>query len=339
MSATVYYIPQTLRNWPWKLVGPNPYDHEAEAEVTSWIRDFQRISPARLPPAVTRVATSLASWAYPYATLYDLRSCGDMLLVFHIIDDYTDKLDAEVIKSICDTIMDAMENPDRPLPEGEMSVVPEFARQFWQRASLNAPKAARERFLKAYRQYLDATMQEAQHRSTSHNCTPDEYMSIRRGSISSGPCFALVEISLGLDLPHEVMEHPAVISLTRDASDIIILANDLVSYKKEVLANSAEFNLLTILTVHYHKDLAGAVQWISDRNDEAVERFLALRDDVHNHKSGVPSWGEDIDMQLDKYINGIAYWIRGNDEWSFICERYFGKEGPEIQRSRAVVIA
>ncbi|KAF7374243.1 Terpene cyclase [Mycena sanguinolenta] len=339
MPATVYCIPQTLRNWPWRFVGPNPYDHEADAEVSSCIRDFERISSARLPPAVTRVATSLASWTYPYATLYDLRSCGDMMLGYHIIDDYTDKLDAKAAKSVCDKIMDAMENLDKPLPEGESSIVPEFARQFWRRASLNAPKATRERFLKTYRHYLDAVVQEAQRRSTSFNCTTDEYMSIRRDSIATGPCFALLEISLGLDLPHEVMEHPAVISLTRDASDILILANDLVSYKKEVLAKSAEFNLLTILTVNYHKDLAGAVQWVSDRNDEAVERFLAIRDDVHHRRNGVPSWGEDIDMQLDKYINGMAYWVRGHDEWSFSCERYFGKEGPEIQRSRAVVIA
>ncbi|KAF7374174.1 Terpene cyclase [Mycena sanguinolenta] len=288
MSATVYYIPQTLRNWPWKLVGPNPYDQEADAEVTSWIRDFERISATRLPPAVARVATSLASWAYPYATLYDLRSCGDMMLVFNMIDDYIDRLDAKVAKSVCDMIMDAMENLDKPLPEGESSIVPEFARQFWQRASLNAPKAARERFLKAYHQYLDAVVQEAQHRSTSFNCTTDEYMSIRRGSIGSGPAFALMEISLGLDLPHEVMEHPAIVSLIRDASDIIILTN----------VNATPFIAI----------LRGAVQWISDRNDEAVERFLAIRDDVHNHGNGVPSWGKDIDLQLEKYINGMGKW-------------------------------
>jgi hypothetical protein len=50
-------------------------------------------------------------------------------------------------------------------------------------------------------------------------------MAARREDIGCFPCFALLEISLDLDLPHEVMDHPAIVSLKRDATDMTWLAN------------------------------------------------------------------------------------------------------------------
>jgi hypothetical protein len=50
-------------------------------------------------------------------------------------------------------------------------------------------------------------------------------MAVRREDIASFPCFALLEISLDLDLPHEVMDHPAIVALKRDTTDMTILAN------------------------------------------------------------------------------------------------------------------
>lgn len=53
-------------------------------------------------------------------------------------------------------------------------------------------------------------------------------------------------------------------------------------------------------------DVAGGIQWISDRHDAIVDSFLAVRDDVLNHRNGVPSWGKDIDAQVEKYIDGLG---------------------------------
>lgn len=50
-------------------------------------------------------------------------------------------------------------------------------------------------------------------------------MVARRDNIGSDPSFAFLEASLGLNLPHAVMEHPTVVALNRDTTDMIILAN------------------------------------------------------------------------------------------------------------------
>lgn len=78
------------------------------------------------------------------------------------------------------------------------------------------------------------------------------------------------------------------------------------SYKKEVLANDADYNAVTVVMKNNKTDVAGAIQWISDRHDEVVDSFLKVRDDVLNKRNGIPSWGEDIDRQVALYIDGLG---------------------------------
>ncbi|KAJ6475658.1 terpenoid synthase [Mycena vulgaris] len=316
MSAPVYYLPDTLRNWPWERI-ISPHYLEAQAESVAWLESFHPFSPAA-QRAFNKCDFSLVSaLTFPKATLSDAH--------FFTLDEHTDTLDAAGAKILCGATMVAIENPDKPRPEGE-PLIGKIARQFWKRASVNALKTCHERF-------------QAARRSTSYICTVDEYMAARCANIGSGsdPSFAFLEISLGVDLPHEVMEHPAIVS---DTTDMIILAPDMCSYKKEVISNDADYNAVTMIMVNNNTDVAGGIQWISDRHDEIVENFLAVRDDVLHHHNGVPSWGKIIDAQVEKYIDGRGgQWIRGHDEWNFGSGLYSGDEGRKIQQSRAVVIA
>ncbi|KAJ7834026.1 terpenoid synthase [Mycena olivaceomarginata] len=338
MPSTVYYLPDTLRNWPWKQLILNPRYREARNESFAWLESFCRLTPAARKALYKGAFDLFCAQVYPKATLYNLRSCCDLMHTFFALDDETDSVDGAQARVLCDIAMDAVENPDKPRPEEE-SIIGEITRQFWQRASAQAPKAARERFVKSWGLYLGSVVQQAERRSASYICSMDEYMASRRLNIGCDPSFVLLEISLDLDLPHEVMEHPAIVSVNSDAQDIVILWNDMVSYKKEVLTNSADYNIVTIITSNCQTDIAGAIKWISHRNDELVGRFLETKEDILNHRNGVPSWGEDIDIQVAKYIDGLGQWIRGHDEWSFNSERYFGDKGLEIQQTRTVVIA
>jgi hypothetical protein len=78
------------------------------------------------------------------------------------------------------------------------------------------------------------------------------------------------------------------------------------SYKKEVLNNEADYNIVTVVMNNNNTDLSGAMQWISDRYEALAAQFLATRQDVLNHQNGVPSWGEDIDRQVAAYIDGLG---------------------------------
>ena len=72
-----------------------------------------------------------------------------------------------------------------------------------------------------------------------------------------------------------------------------------------------------------------AINWISGQFADTAQKFL---DGVRN----LPSWGADIDRQVQEYVNGIGKWTRAIDCWEFECGRYFGDKGLEIQQTRKV---
>ena len=72
-----------------------------------------------------------------------------------------------------------------------------------------------------------------------------------------------------------------------------------------------------------------ATEWIANYHKEIEARFI----DALNH---LPSFGSEVDAALQEYITCVADWPRGNDCWRFESERYFGKKGPEVQRTRNV---
>jgi len=74
-------------------------------------------------------------------------------------------------------------------------------------------------------------------------------------------------------------------------------------------------------------DIHGAIDWLECYAAGVHAGFL---DNVAN----MPSWGEDVDHRINIYINGIAQWVRGNDDWTFESGRYFGNKGLEIQKTR-----
>ena len=78
-------------------------------------------------------------------------------------------------------------------------------------------------------------------------------------------------------------------------------------------------------------DLAGALDWLAKYNDEVLSKFQAQRHIL-------PSWDPDMDRVVNEYVEGLAYWIRGHDCWSFESRRYFGTKGPEIKGHRLVTL-
>ncbi|KAF7984104.1 hypothetical protein HWV62_16714 [Athelia sp. TMB] len=314
-NSQMYHLPYTLRNWPWERL-INPHCAAANAESMAWLESLHPFDPKAQTAFNKGAFGLLCALTFPKVNHYHLRSYCDLMHTVFALDEHTDVCDGPGAKAICDAAMDAIMHPDKPCPQGE-SVIGEIARQFWKRASAKAPKVCQERFVNVWRAYLDAVVVQAERRSSSYICTIDEYWASRRGNVGVDPVFAMVEISLELDIPHSVMDHPAIVSLTKDANSMTILGNDMYSYKKELLSGDADYNMVTVVMVNEKTDLAGAIQWISNAHDELVDRFLKTREDVLNHQNGVPSWGKDIDHQVAAYIDGLGNWVKGHDEWSF----------------------
>ena len=90
-------------------------------------------------------------------------------------------------------------------------------------------------------------------------------------------------------------------------------------------------NSVELVMKEHGLDLQGSIDWLEQYAASVQAGFLS---NVRN----IPSWGEDVDRRVGIYIDGLAQWIRGNDDWTFESGRYFGSKGLEIQKTRIMTI-
>jgi hypothetical protein len=90
--------------------------------------------------------------------------------------------------------------------------------------------------------------------------------------------------------------------------------------------------MIVIMMHHHGMTLQEAVDFVGDLCKKSIDRFTEDR-------ARLPSWGPAIDAQVQIYVQGLADWIVGSLHWSFESERYFGKKGLQIKKSRVVELA
>jgi hypothetical protein len=161
--------------------------------------------------------------------------------IFFTLEAFTDNRGGPSVQAICDATVDATLHPDDPQPIEEC-VIAEIVRQLvthlsavdrffhachfadFGNAHLNLPQRRLNNDLSIHGARMWPLS--SWRRSVIHRiCTIDEYMASRHDNIGAGCMFALLEICLELDLPHDVMQHPAVVSLNTHATDMIFLTN------------------------------------------------------------------------------------------------------------------
>ena len=89
------------------------------------------------------------------------------------------------------------------------------------------------------------------------------------------------------------------------------------------------WNILPIAMCQFNLDLYHATEWVAQHHKEVEARFF-------DALARLPSFGPEVDTALQEYVASVAAWPRGNDCWRFESERYFGKKGAEVQKTRMV---
>lgn len=162
-----------------------------------------------------------------------------------------------------------------------------------------------------------------QHRASRP--TVEEYMDMRAGCVGAYPCIGLMEFAEQIDLPQYVMDHRSLEAISRITCDLVTLQNDLCSYRKDLIKGE-DSNIIFIL-----KD-----QGMSDQ--QAVDQIGEMLYDCyrrwHEALRNLPFWGENIDRDVLKFINGCRNIALGNLHWSLYTFRYLGTDGPEVKRTR-----
>jgi terpene synthase-like protein len=103
-----------------------------------------------------------------------------------------------------------------------LSDYPGFNR-FWLRALKVSSPAAQTRFISSFSEYVYAVVDEASDRAKGSIRGIEDYLKLTRLTTAGYPAFTAVEASL--NIPNEVMAHPALESLRSLAAESFVLTN------------------------------------------------------------------------------------------------------------------
>lgn len=85
--------------------------------------------------------------------------------------------------------------------------------------------AVQQRFKTNMRTYFQGVQQEASYRTGGFSPDLQTYIEIRRETSACKPVFDLIEYSLDLELPDDVIEDPIIMALNQGANDLVTWAN------------------------------------------------------------------------------------------------------------------
>lgn len=207
------------------------------------------------------------------------------------------------------------------------------------------------RFLKHCKDYVVAVGREAELRELDIVLDIESYQNLRRDNSAIWVCFGLFGYALGLDLPDEILDHEVMASLYRTAADMVCWANvslvtvrvlrvfffwlicplnqDLYSYNMEQAMGHKGNNILTVLMQERDCNLQEAADFVGNHFKTLVREF-------QSHKTGLPTWGNDMDKIVSQYVLAMEDWVIGNLNWSFHAQRYFGTQRANVAETLVV---
>ncbi|KAI0664549.1 terpenoid synthase [Cubamyces menziesii] len=315
-------IPDTVARWPWPR-RINPYYEVVAAESAEWLRSFKAFSADQQAIFDRCNFGLLAALVYPDADEEHFRVCCDLMNMLFVLDDQTDVADPIEAQNIARAAIDAVVHPQRPSSPDE-PVVGEIVRQFWRRALSFATVQAQSRFQAILSRYVCSLVEQTKTRDDGGACTVAKYMLQRRLDVGTDPCYAIAELRYGL--PPEVFNHPLLQEASACVTVLVILDNDLASYRKEYAFGDVH-NIIPVVMREKGLDLNGAVEWLAAEHTNVAGRFCALWKELATLEFG----SAELDDAFGAYVHHLANWPRANVCWSFEGGRYFGGDGGRVK--------
>ncbi|KIJ69093.1 hypothetical protein HYDPIDRAFT_79567 [Hydnomerulius pinastri MD-312] len=319
MSAGIYQLPDLLAFFPEKPSGPiSPHFKEAETGYNEWVRKklgwyFSiEVYNAEMP--------LLAALAWPLASCRELRMILDYMTSSFMLEELTDRCSSVKATANSQLWIKTLRDKDGG-KDSRHPFIKTMRRELIPNMKAIIDPFHWPQFIDANENFSRNTVREALEREIDVNTARDvqSYMVMRRETIGTRPCFVLMRSTRHLYIPNRVLAHPVVEEMENLMLDMVYIANDIYSFKKEHGDNGALNNIITII----HKDPTTDHLNLQERIDYAGGLFKSAFDRFHACRKKLPSFGDaDLDRQVSEYTDGLIDWGIGNIEWSMVNHRY-----------------
>ncbi|GJD00201.1 terpene synthase metal binding domain protein [Colletotrichum higginsianum] len=318
----------------------NPAFEEVKREADQWISDVMVGTDPKWPAVNKKANLALLSalWdadSNPYAlrTINDFASC---------IFAFDDQFDEGPLATDLDAALDEIAKTRAILDDQGPRYSPEYYpiryvfQTLWDRVKgspdgyligKQSSDNFRQRWKWAHDVYFDAVAEQVRIKVEGRDAklVEDEFLAVRRGTVGTSMILALLEWCAGIDLPRDIVEHPSIREAFRVVSDLLLVVNDILSYKKDV-QYGVDHNLIISwksrgFTTQESMDKAGDML-----NDCFRRWYTALAE--------LPRYGEDTDRDVCRCLDIYRNVAVASLHWSFETGRYLGKEGAEVRATR-----
>ncbi|SCV58194.1 uncharacterized protein FFB14_15497 [Fusarium fujikuroi] len=266
-----------------------------------------------------RILCDWANWVFPFDDMFDdgeLRSRPDTARL--VIDGLISSMDGieysgpkhTMISAHADILARLTDVIAPPPCDGRRSEF-EYLSSHDSRLKRNAE--TRGRYVTSMKTYATGVLCQVLEDTNEHTASVYSMINMRRKVIGISPFYQFVELVHGLRIPSNVFEDPMIQKLQVLGEEMILLANDIISYAREE-REGVTHNLVTVYRL----------QGLSAQDAfESVDRLLDERFfDWNNSVRQLPTWNDNIDQQISLYIQGIQRVVQANVSWSHHTARY-----------------
>lgn len=323
-SASSFVLPDLVSHciYPRNL-NPNWFPVSRGSE--QFLLSEANFSPEKHAQFMGLHAGELTSACYPFCDAFHLQVAADFMGYLFTLDDWSDGFDRNDTHGLANCVMDALRDPHGFQTDKAAGIL---AKDFFSRYVSRAGLGCTHRFIHYMDLFFIAVLQQATDRQNDVVPELESYIPIRRDTSGCKPCFALIEFAADIDLPDEVIQNPTITALEDACNDLVTWSNDIFSYNVEQSRGDTH-NMITVVMRERGLDLPGAINFVGELCRDSIDRFEHDRDTL-------PSWGPEIDRDVQTYIQGLQDWIVGSLHWSFDTTRYFGDDGATIKMHRQI---
>ncbi|KAI1091352.1 Presilphiperfolan-8-beta-ol synthase [Rostrohypoxylon terebratum] len=275
-----------------------------------------------------------AIWA-PDADEDALRFILDWNHWVFLFDDQFDeghlKDDLIAAKEELDQTMAIMEDGAQ-LISPEDSKLRHIFQTLWLRYKQSASIEYQQRFKKTHKMFFGRLLAQVQLMTRGEVLSRDveTYMELRRGTIGAYVAIVLSAWAQGCEIPENVFSHNSTKECMRISTDLTILVNDLLSYRRDQELG-VEHNLITLLMAK-GMSIQQAVDEIGVMVDNRYKQW-------YTNLAELPPYGEKVDRQVLMFIETCRQSAFGNLHWSFKTGRYLGPEGQDVHDTQIMYLS
>ncbi|KAJ4267010.1 hypothetical protein NW762_003108 [Fusarium torreyae] len=320
-------LPDLFKGFVVQAPRMNPHYEKVRPISEEWLAEICSFSPQmkkRVEFCDFAIFISIAAPDASFEKLKTMCDWGNWVFPFDdMFDEGALKSDQKRSQIVVDSLMADM--LDKPYSKPKSAVVKAHD-DIFRRVSQGSTHGARRRFALSMKHYTDGVVHHVEHFSSNRIPSIQEMLETRRLSSGVTPLYHLIEYAHDIELPDEVFEDAVIQTLERLGADFVLLSNDILSYRKEEVSQTAYIHIAGPAADARQSDdcpfsMVAACRMTGQSPQQAFDTvgdILEQRYQEWQTAIGqLPSWGPEIDGNIAQYIEGIQNVVQANVTWRY----------------------